>query len=58
MLFGCVGRIGCAIVLLILGALGWHFRDRWLPEVKKRLGRIEVEKVVYAAPPLHYTIVG
>ena len=33
-MFGCMFRIGCAILLLLLGALGWHFRDRWVPKVK------------------------
>jgi hypothetical protein len=32
---GCVGRIGCAVVLLILGAVGWHFRALWIPKVKQ-----------------------
>ncbi len=30
----CLGRIGCAVVLLVLGAAGWHFRDLWLPRVR------------------------
>jgi len=55
-IFGCFGRIGCAIVLLILGAVGWHFRDRWLPAVKKRLGTIEVKNPIAHEPPLRYTI--
>lgn len=33
-MFGCVGRIGCAVILLILGAVGWHYRALWLPKVK------------------------
>lgn len=33
-MFGCMFRIGCGILLLILGALGWHFRDKWVPKVK------------------------
>lgn len=34
-MFGCAGRIGCAIVLLILGAVGWHYRAKWMPKVKE-----------------------
>lgn len=33
-MFGCMFRMGCAILLLVLGALGWQFRDRWVPKVK------------------------
>ena len=33
-MFGCMFRMGCAILLLILGALGWQFRDKWVPKVK------------------------
>jgi hypothetical protein len=27
----CIGRIGCVVVLALLAAVGWIFRDRWLP---------------------------
>lgn len=33
-MFGCIGRLVVAVLLLILGAIGWHFRDRWMPKVK------------------------
>lgn len=33
-MFGCAFRLGCAALLLILGALGWHFRDKWMPKAK------------------------
>lgn len=33
-MFGCAYRLGCAVLLLVLGALGWHFRDKWVPKVK------------------------
>jgi hypothetical protein len=52
----CAGRIGCAIVFLILGAVGWHFRDRWLPLVKRKLGTIEVKNPIAYEPPLRHTI--
>ena len=55
-MFGCVGRIGCAIILLILGAVGWHFRDKWLPLVKEKLGTIEMKNPIVYEPPLRYSI--
>jgi hypothetical protein len=33
-MFGCIGRLVVAVLLLILGAVGWHFRDKWVPKVK------------------------
>lgn len=27
---GCIGRLGCLVVLVVLGAVAWLFRDRWL----------------------------
>lgn len=36
-MIGCFARVGCAILLLILGAVGWHFRDAWIPRVKALL---------------------
>ena len=44
-----IQRIGCAIILLILGAALWHFRDLWLPRVKAYLvdkAPEAIEKVV------------
>ena len=38
-MFGCAGRIGCAIVLLVLGAVGWHYRAKWVPKVKALISR-------------------
>jgi hypothetical protein len=55
-MFGCVGRIGCAIVLLVLGAAGWHFRDEWLPMVKKKLGGFEVKNPIAHESMLRYSI--
>lgn len=34
-MFGCIGRIGCGLLLVILGAAGWHFRDVWMPKAKE-----------------------
>lgn len=36
-MFGCLGRLGCAAVLLVAGALGWLTRDLWLPTVRARI---------------------
>ncbi len=55
-MFGCVGRIGCAFLFLILGAVGWHFRDKWLPLVKKKLGTVQVKSPIAYEPPWRYTI--
>lgn len=36
-MFGCLGRIGCGLFLIVLGAAGWATKDRWWPEVRRRL---------------------
>jgi hypothetical protein len=33
---GCVSRLGCLVVLLVVGAAAWVFRDQWLPLVGDR----------------------
>lgn len=30
-MFGCLGRIGCLALVLLLGAAAWFTRDRWYP---------------------------
>ncbi len=48
-MFGLARRIGCAILLLIIGAVGWHFRDLWWPKVRAMLASkasSAVERVV------------
>lgn len=30
---GCIARIGCLILLLLLGIIAWLTRDRWMPMV-------------------------
>lgn len=47
MVFGCIGRLVTAVILLIAGALLWHFRALWIPKVQawfeKKAGEIEVK---------------
>ena len=31
---GCIGRIGCLVVLVLLLPLAWIFREQWLPLVR------------------------
>ncbi|HEY0970608.1 MAG TPA: hypothetical protein VGE02_06495 [Gemmatimonadales bacterium] len=30
-MFGCLGRIGCLALVLVIGAAAWFTRDRWYP---------------------------
>jgi hypothetical protein len=30
-----IRRIGCAILLLVIGAAAWHFRGHWMPKAKE-----------------------
>lgn len=32
-MFGCIGRLGCLFVLIVVAAIGWLSRDWWLPKV-------------------------
>jgi hypothetical protein len=41
-MFSCLGRLGCLLVLLVAGALGWFTRDLWVPKLRARFA---------AAPP-------
>jgi hypothetical protein len=34
-MFGCLGRLGCGLLLVVLGAAGWHYRDVWMPRAKE-----------------------
>ena len=35
---GCIGRIGCLVLLALLAATAWFTRDRWLALVRDRDG--------------------
>jgi hypothetical protein len=37
MFFGLIGRIGCALILLVAGAVGYATKDLWIPKVKPHL---------------------
>jgi hypothetical protein len=36
-MFGCLARIGCLLVLVAAGAIGWFTQDAWLPKVKAQV---------------------
>lgn len=49
---GCLRRAGCAVVLLVLGAVGWHFRDRWMPKAKELITAEFPEEPIEGWAPL------
>lgn len=34
-MFGFIRKVGCAIILLVIGAAAWHFRAEWMPRAKE-----------------------
>ncbi|HEX7545378.1 MAG TPA: hypothetical protein VF368_01540 [Gemmatimonadaceae bacterium] len=36
-MFGCIGRLGCLMVLAVAGAIAWFTHDAWYPRVYWRL---------------------
>jgi hypothetical protein len=48
-MFGCLGRIGCLVVLALCAAVAWFTHDRWYPQLRARLGGTPV--AVTAASP-------
>jgi hypothetical protein len=36
-MFGCLARIGCLLVIVAAGAIGWFTQDAWLPKVKAQV---------------------
>jgi hypothetical protein len=37
-MFGCLGRLGCLLVLALAAAVGWFTHDSWYPKLRARLG--------------------
>ncbi len=37
-MFGCLGRLGCLLVLALAAAVGWFTHDAWYPKLRARLG--------------------
>lgn len=36
-MFGCLARIGCLLIFVVAGAIGWFTQDAWLPKVKAQV---------------------
>lgn len=34
-MFGCIGRVVVGLLLIVIGAVGWHYRALWVPRVKE-----------------------
>jgi pimeloyl-ACP methyl ester carboxylesterase len=43
---GCIARLGCLVLLVLLAAVGWWQRDRWLPRVRGSAGSRDSSAVV------------
>lgn len=41
-MFGCIGRLGCLLMLAVLGAVGWYTKPWWYPRARA---------LVVATPP-------
>jgi hypothetical protein len=37
-MFGCLGRLGCLLILALAAAVGWFTHDTWYPKLRERLG--------------------
>jgi hypothetical protein len=48
-MFGCIGRLGCLLVLAVAAAIGWFTRDSWYPKLRKRIGAAPTAAVVTPA---------
>ena len=47
---GCLRRLGCLLVLLGLIAVAWVYREKWVPELRHRVGALPTPQAP-AAPP-------
>ncbi|MFI5245034.1 MAG: hypothetical protein ACHQQR_07395 [Gemmatimonadales bacterium] len=36
-MFGCIGRLGCLMVLAVAGAIAWFTHDAWYPRLYRRV---------------------
>lgn len=58
-MFGCLGRLVSAAILLVAGAALWHYRAEWLPTVKayfqEKASEVEVELPKIGALPAGVT---
>jgi hypothetical protein len=48
-MFGCLGRLGCLLVLAVVAAVGWFTHDAWYPKLRARLGGPKPAVTVSAA---------
>lgn len=48
-MFGCIGRLGCLLVLAVAAAVGWFTRDSWYPKLRARVVGAPVVAVTAAA---------
>lgn len=48
----CLGRIGCGLLLVILGAVGWHYRNEWVPKAKEIVGSVMPDGLAAGWQPL------
>ncbi len=48
-MFGCIGRIGCFLVIAVVAAVGWFTHDLWYPKLRARLGGAPVVAVTASA---------
>ena len=37
-MFGCLRRLGCLVVLLVVAGIAWFMQDAWLPQARALLG--------------------
>lgn len=37
-MFGCIGRLGCLLVLAVAACVAWFTHDSWYPKLRARLG--------------------
>ena len=48
-MFGCLGRLGCLVLIVLAAAVGWLTQDSWLPKLKVRVMSSEPRATASAA---------